>query len=82
VAGFPEINKHGGSNKSCSWENFLKKNKKNSMLIRDFRVLESRSYLFLKCLIPTKMQQSKRLQGLLTERRNDRNIADMADFGF
>ena len=24
-------------NKAFSWENFLKKNKKNSMLIRDFR---------------------------------------------
>ena len=33
VAGFSEINKRGGSNKTCSWENFLKKNKKNSMLI-------------------------------------------------
>ena len=39
VAGFSEINKRGGSNKACSWENYLKKNKKNSMLIRDFRVL-------------------------------------------
>jgi hypothetical protein len=34
----PKMNKHGGSNKACSWEIFLKKNKKNSMLIRDFRV--------------------------------------------
>ena len=33
-----KINKHGGSNKACSWDFFLKKNKKNSMLIRDFRV--------------------------------------------
>ena len=32
------MNKRGGSNKACSWEIFLKKNKKNSMLIRDFRV--------------------------------------------
>ena len=32
------MNKRGGSNKACSWENFLKKNKKNSMLIREFRV--------------------------------------------
>ena len=32
------MNKRGGSNKACSWEFFLKKNKKNSMLIRDFRV--------------------------------------------
>ena len=38
AAGFSEINKRGGSNKAYSWENFLKKNKKNSMLIRDFRV--------------------------------------------
>ena len=29
------------SNKACSWENFQKKNKKNSMLIRDFRVLSN-----------------------------------------
>lgn len=36
---FPKSNKRGGSNKACSWEIFLKKNKKNSMLIRDFRVL-------------------------------------------
>ena len=35
---FSKINKRGGSNKACSWEIFLKKNKKNSMLIRDFRV--------------------------------------------
>ena len=35
-----KINKRGGSNKACSWENFLKKNKKNSMLIRDFRVTD------------------------------------------
>ena len=34
------MNKRGGSNKACSWEIFLKKNKKNSMLIRDFRVLQ------------------------------------------
>ena len=33
------MNKHGDSNKACSWEFFLKKNKKNSMLIRDFRVV-------------------------------------------
>ena len=32
------MNKRGDSNKACSWEFFLKKNKKNSMLIRDFRV--------------------------------------------
>ena len=32
------MNKRGGSNKACSWEIFPKKNKKNSMLIRDFRV--------------------------------------------
>ena len=32
------MNKRGDSNKACSWEIFLKKNKKNSMLIRDFRV--------------------------------------------
>ena len=38
MADFSEINKRGGSKKACSWENFLKKNKKNSMLIRDFRV--------------------------------------------
>ena len=37
-ADFSEINKCEGSNKASSWENFLKKNKKNSMLIRDFRV--------------------------------------------
>ena len=35
MAGFSEINKRGGSNKACSWGNFLKKNKKNSMFIRD-----------------------------------------------
>ena len=35
------MNKHGGSNRACIRENFLKKNKKNSMLIRDFRVLFS-----------------------------------------
>ena len=34
------MNKRGDSNKACSWEFFLKKNKKNSMLIRDFRVIE------------------------------------------
>ena len=33
VAGFIEINKRGGSNNACSWGKFLKKNKKNSMLI-------------------------------------------------
>ena len=33
------MNKRGDSNKACSWDFFLKKNKKNSMLIRDFRVL-------------------------------------------
>ena len=38
MADFSEINKRGGSYKACSWENFLKKNKKNSMLIKDFRV--------------------------------------------
>ena len=38
MAGFSEINKREGSNKTCSWEIFLKKNKKNSMVIRDFRV--------------------------------------------
>ena len=32
------MNKRGGSNKACSLEFFLKKNNKNSMLIRDFRV--------------------------------------------
>ena len=32
------MNKRGDSNKACSWDFFLKKNKKNSMLIRDFRV--------------------------------------------
>ena len=35
-AGFSEINKRGSSNKACSWEKVFKKNKKNSMLIRDF----------------------------------------------
>ena len=35
---FSELNKRGGSNKVCSWENFLKKNKKTPLLIRDFRV--------------------------------------------
>ena len=36
---FSEINKRGGSNKACtSWKTFRKKNKKTSMLIRDFRV--------------------------------------------
>ena len=39
MAGFSEINKCGGFNKACSWDNFLKKNRKNVMLIRDFRVL-------------------------------------------
>ena len=38
MAGFSEIDKRGDSNKAFSWENFLKKNKKNSMLIRYFRV--------------------------------------------
>ena len=33
-----KINKRGGSNKAYSWEFFLKKNKKNSTLIRKFRV--------------------------------------------
>ena len=37
MACFSEINKRGGCNKPCSWEKFLKNNKKNSMLIRDFR---------------------------------------------
>ena len=31
--------------KACSLENFLKKNKKNSMLIRDFRVVENNEVL-------------------------------------
>ena len=35
-------NKRGDSNKACSWDFSLKKNKKNSMLIRDFRVCSSR----------------------------------------
>ena len=34
MAGISEINKPGGSNKACSWEHFLKKNKKNFLLIR------------------------------------------------
>ena len=37
MAGFSEINQRGDSNNACSWENFLKKNKKNSMLNRDIR---------------------------------------------
>ena len=40
MAGFSEINKRGDSNKACSWENVLKKNKKNSMLI-EFPMLEN-----------------------------------------
>ena len=32
------MNKCGGSNKACSWDNFLEKNKKNSMHIKDFKV--------------------------------------------
>ena len=39
------MNKRGDSNKACSWEFFLKKNKKNSMLIRDFRVSLSKSFV-------------------------------------
>ena len=38
ICGRLEINKRGGSNKACSWENLLKNNKKKFMLIRDFRV--------------------------------------------
>ena len=44
MAGFSEINKRRGSKKACCWENFLKKNKKNSMLIRDFRVVVNLQY--------------------------------------
>ena len=40
MAGFSEINKR--SNREFSWEIFLKKNKKNSILIRD---LLQRSYI-------------------------------------
>ena len=40
VPDFSEINEREGSNKACSWENFLKKNKKNSML----RLLETSEY--------------------------------------
>ena len=40
-----KINKRGGSNKGCSWENFLKKNRKNSMLIREFRVMSLKAFL-------------------------------------
>ena len=32
------MNKCGGSNKACSWDNFFEKNKKNSMHIKDFKV--------------------------------------------
>ena len=39
------MNKRGDSNKACSWEFCLKKNKKNSMLIREFRVLCTSTYL-------------------------------------
>ena len=42
----PKMNKRGGSNKACSWEFFLKKNKKNSMLIKDFRVGPPKRHLF------------------------------------
>jgi hypothetical protein len=38
VSDFSEINKRGGSNKACSWEKNVRKNKENSMPIRDFRV--------------------------------------------
>ena len=38
MVSFSEIDKRGGSNKACSWKFFLKKNKKNSKLLRDFRV--------------------------------------------
>ena len=45
MACFSKINKRGGSNKAGIWENFLKKNKKNSMLIREFRVFSIDLYL-------------------------------------
>ena len=32
------------------WKNFLKKNKKNSMLIRDFRVINQYMYLLNYCI--------------------------------
>ena len=38
VADFSETNKRWGSIKACSWENFLKKSKKNFTIIRYFRV--------------------------------------------
>ena len=49
------MNKHGGSNMACSWEFFLKKNKKNSMLIRDFRVF-AQAVLVMKKL---EMEETK-----------------------
>ena len=49
------MNKRGDSNKACSWDFSLKKNKKNSMLIRDFRVpkIEERQAI-LYCKIALK----------------------------
>ena len=48
MADFSEINKRGGSNKAYSWRKFIKKNKKNSMLIRDFSLIE---YFMPTCTI-------------------------------
>ena len=49
---FLKINKRGGSNKACSWKNCLKKNKKNSMLIRDFRVVVNLQYWSFSIFLP------------------------------
>ena len=38
MTSFLEINKCGGSNKTCRWEKFLKKNKICCTLIEEFRV--------------------------------------------
>ena len=40
-AGFSKINKLGGSTKACSWENFLKRNKKNSMFLETLEYVNS-----------------------------------------
>ena len=53
------MNKRGGFNKACSREIFLKKNKKNPMLIRDFRVCNTVS---IRINYSSRMSKSKQDQ--------------------
>jgi hypothetical protein len=62
VAGLSKINKRGGYNKACSWENYLKKNKKNSTVIRDFRVHRLIDENVLKWILQSSsMNQAKKI---------------------